>query len=187
MSTVRVDGIASIDALAGRVEGADARLLARALNREMDKERTGIRRSITSVTGAPYSRVVRVTKTRRATPGGLAYTVTATDEFLPLSAFRAREVRSGVTAAPWGERRLFFGAFMKGGRLQERIAVPKLGGNVFAREGAARLPIVKLWGPSIPREMTREGGDPIETWRQGVGRLQERIVREVKRQIEAGQ
>jgi hypothetical protein len=34
--------------------------------------------------------------------------------------------------------------------------VPSLGGQVFRREGRERLPIVKLWGPSIPRELLRD-------------------------------
>ena len=34
--------------------------------------------------------------------------------------------------------------------------VEKLGGQAFRRAGRARLPIVKLWGPSMPREMLRD-------------------------------
>ena len=45
-----------------------------------------------------------------------------------------------------GQRRVFPGTFI----------VQSLGGQVFRRAGRARLPIVKLWGPSIPREMLRD-------------------------------
>jgi hypothetical protein len=33
--------------------------------------------------------------------------------------------------------------------------VRALSGHVFRRVGRARLPIVKLWGPSLPRELLR--------------------------------
>lgn len=65
---------------------------------------------------------------------------------IPLRMFRARETRKGVTADIPGEagRKLFEGAFMKGGRFPNRVSIAKMGGNVFEREGTARLGIVKV-------------------------------------------
>ena len=53
---------------------------------------------------------------------------------IPLAEFHARQTRRGVSAAPWGQRRVFPHTFI----------VEQLGGPVFKREGNARLPIRKL-------------------------------------------
>jgi hypothetical protein len=65
---------------------------------------------------------------------------------VPLRLFAARETRKGVTADIPGHsgRKLFEGSFMKGGRFPKRVSIAKMGGNVFEREGAARLGIVKV-------------------------------------------
>lgn len=185
MTTIKIIGIETIDALAGRVEGADAKLLARATNREMNREKTAVRRAMVRASGAPYSRVMRGTKTFPATPGSLEYSIVSEDEPTSLADYSARETRAGVTAAPWRVRRTFGGSFMMGGRMQERVTLD-LGGHVYMRTGKERFPIVKMWGPILPREMLREDGAPLQAWHDGVGRLQERVLREVARQIEAG-
>ena len=51
-----------------------------------------------------------------------------------------------MSANPRGVRRLFPHTFI----------VPSLGGQVFVREGKGRLPIRKLWGPSLPKELVRD-------------------------------
>ena len=65
---------------------------------------------------------------------------------MSLKEFGARQTAKGVSAAPWGKRRVFPHAFI----------APTLGGHVFIREGRSRLPIRKLWGPAIPREMVKD-------------------------------
>ncbi|HSI42121.1 MAG TPA: hypothetical protein VLA00_16375 [Xanthobacteraceae bacterium] len=186
MSTIKITGTETVDALARQVEGADARLLAQSLNRAMQPTRTKVRRALAGYTGAPYGRVSRVVTSKNATTGRLSYKIEAEDGWLPLSAFGAREVRSGTSAAPYKVRRTFEGAFMQGGPIGARVAAPGLNGQVFVRETDARLPIKKLWGPNIAREMVRPDEAPLEAWREDVGRLQEKILREVKRRIEAG-
>lgn len=181
-----VKNVPSLERFAEKLKGADNRVLAQSLNREMQKERTVIRRSIADVTGAPYGRIVSVVRDQKATAGNLDYAIRSEDEFLPLSAFGAREVRSGVTAAPWKVRRVFPGAFMRGGHRGARTDAPSLNGQVFAREGKGRLPIRKLWGPAIPREMTRDDGAPVGTWRRAVAELPPRILAEIERRMAVG-
>lgn len=183
---LKVERITEVGRLADQVEGADGRLLAQSLNREMSKERTAIRRSIAGATGAPYGRVAAVVRSKSASSRGLSYRIEATDEFLPLAAFGAREVRKGVSASPWKVRRVFPGAFMKGGAPGARVEASALGGQVYRRTGKARLPIVKLWGPNIPREMTREDGAPIAIWHTVVANLPARLVAEIKRRLTVG-
>lgn len=172
MSTIKITGVETVDALADRVAGVDARLLARTTNKAMDKERTAVRRAMAQASGAPYGRVVRVTRTKPASAGDLSYAINSEDEPTSLADYRPRETRKGVTAAPWRVRRTFGGSFMMGGRWQDRITL-NLGGQVYVREGKARFPIVKLWGPILPREMVREGGEPLTAWGRGVRRLAE--------------
>jgi hypothetical protein len=70
-----------------------------------------------------------------------------------LKYFGARETRAGVSAAPWNQRRVFGGMFIKGGRFPNRVGLD-LGGQVFARTGKGRVPIEKQKsGLFIPKEM----------------------------------
>jgi hypothetical protein len=76
---------------------------------------------------------------------------------VPLRMFKARETRKGVSAAPFGERKVFEGSFIKGGIFPARKQL-SMGGNVFEREGSARLGIAKVEsGVILPVEiMTNE-------------------------------
>jgi len=70
---------------------------------------------------------------------------------LPLSEFSARQRKDGVSAAPWGTRRVFKQAFI----------ATSLSGHVFVREThgglrVGRLPIRELFGPAIPRELLKD-------------------------------
>lgn len=59
--------------------------------------------------------------------------------------YKARQTRKGVTVAVTpGKRKLIE---HRGNRA---FIVAKIGGHVFAREGKERLPIKKLFGPSLP-------------------------------------
>lgn len=53
---------------------------------------------------------------------------------------RVRQVGNGVAVDVWGKTQVLRGAF---------IAVAGSGRQVFRREGRGRLPIKKLWGPTI--------------------------------------
>ena len=76
---------------------------------------------------------------------------------VPLKDFKPKQMKRGVKASAWGKRKLYEGAFIS----------DKLGGHVFARKGAARFPIKKLWGPvirtlTVKPETMRQAEEVIE-------------------------
>lgn len=140
-------------------------VVRRAINRAGDKARTKVARALAKQTGAKYGTVRRALTTRRASYGMLAYRIVGFGGFLPLSEFSARQRKDGVSAAPWGTRRVFKQAFISsalGGHVFIRERAPTAGDS--AREGAqnaqtpkrvGRLPIRELFGPAIPRELLK--------------------------------
>lgn len=132
---------------------AFGRMGARVTNRVGDMTRTQVRRALPHQTGLPRRVIVRAVKTDRATAATLAYTMTAHGGRIALKHFKARETRRGVSAAPRGERQVFAGTFMKGGLFPSRVPLG-MGGHVFERSGASRLPIEKVKSDvTIPGEM----------------------------------
>jgi hypothetical protein len=87
-----------------------------------------------------------VTRTYPASALNLRYEIAVTGAPISLSEFDARQGRAGVSAAPWGKRRLFAHTFMVG----------SLNDQVFMRTSHNRLPIRKLWGPSLPKELVKD-------------------------------
>jgi hypothetical protein len=63
-----------------------------------------------------------------------------------IALFGARQGKRGVSAAPWGRRRVFKSTFMIG----------RYGGNVFRRRGPQRLPLKGVYGPNIARELLKD-------------------------------
>jgi hypothetical protein len=137
-------------AAGGKVEIA----IARAVNHTGDKVRTAMIRSLTGQSGLPRKTIVKALKRRMAWPKrSMSYTITARGGNVHLKFFKAREAGSGVSAAPWGQRRMFPGMFIKGGRPGARVALA-MGGQVMMRTGASRLPIAsQRSGLFIPDEM----------------------------------
>ncbi len=129
-----------------RVGEQDAtRAFNRALNREGDKVRTAVRRALRLQTGAKASLINRETRSFRSTFSNLVYTIEARGDYLGLSHFAPSQFKYGVRAKPWGRLQRFDGAFL----------VASLGNNAFVRETSERLPIKKMFGPSIPKEMVQ--------------------------------
>jgi hypothetical protein len=71
--------------------------------------------------------------------------ITYSGKPLNLVRFGARQTKKGISAAPWGNRRVFPGTFYGNDRR-----------TVFKRQTKARLPIKSVYGPSIPQEAARE-------------------------------
>jgi hypothetical protein len=121
-------------------------LISRVLNHVGGTARTKVKSALAKQMGLPAGTVDAGLITKRAYPGNQNFEITASGRPIPLAWFDARQTRRGVSARPWGSRRVFPSTFI----------VETLGGQVFRRAGRARLPIVKLWGPSMPREMLRD-------------------------------
>jgi len=135
------------EAAVARLGERDAtRAFNRALNSEGNKIRTQVRRALRQQTGAKAALVNRETRVIRSSFSNLSYTIEARGEHLGLSHFSPRQFGYGVRAKPWGRWQRFDGAFLVG----------SLSNNAFVREGRARLPIRKMFGPAIPKEMLKD-------------------------------
>jgi hypothetical protein len=121
-------------------------IISRVLNHVGGTARTKVKSALAKQMGLPAGTVDARLITKRAYPGNQSFEITAAGRPIALAEFNARQTRRAVSARPWGQRRVFLGTFI----------VQSLGGQAFRRAGRARLPIVKLWGPSLPREMLRD-------------------------------
>lgn len=128
--------------------------LASAINHTGDKAKTAMTQALTVQTGLQKKVIVKALRVTRAGAGSLTYTIRSAGGDVSLKYFGARETRAGVSAAPWGRRQVYTGTFIKGGRFPNRVALPKLNGQVMRRESGSKLPIAKAKsGLFIPNEM----------------------------------
>jgi hypothetical protein len=149
------------------------KVISRTLNWVGDKARTKQFRAVAQQTSIPYGDVKDSARIDRSRGGRHAYMITSIGEYLSLRSFDPYQARTGVTARVWGERKTYRGAFI----------VEKLGGHVFKRKTDARLPIQKLYGPAIPREMHRGGA--VDAFQDEVERnMAPRLEHEMNRAIE---
>lgn len=135
--------------LAGKLAAAVAQhpaAVARALNRTSPETRTAMARALVKQTGLRYGAIRRALVITRASTAFLATMITARGSYLPLKLFGARQTKRGVSAAPWGKRRVFPHTFI----------IPAYGGNVYVRQTRRRFPIEKLLGPAIPVEFVKD-------------------------------
>lgn len=130
--------------------------IGRALNHTGAKARTQVVRALTKQTGLKRGVIVRALKVKKAsyTAGATsAFTITSRGGDISLKFFSARETRAGVSAAPHGRRIVLARSFLKGGRFPKRVDLA-MGGHVFLRAGAKRLPLVlQKSHVIIPEEM----------------------------------
>jgi hypothetical protein len=153
-------------------------VIQRAVTRTGTMAKTRVVRALAAQVGLTQKRV-RVEVVGHA--GDQSYTIYSVGNEIPLKEFGARETMAGVSAAPFNQRRIFPGSFMKGGRFPNRVPAAKLNGHVFERAGSRRLPIVKVpSGVVIPEQMVQgESLDAFETTVETV--LPRRIEHELGR------
>ncbi len=82
----------------------------------------------------------------------------------------------GVRAKPWGRSQRFPGAFIFAGH--PKSGQPVADGHAFIRTSSSSLPIRKLWGPSVPREMERDA--VTQEFQDAALELPGRILHEVR-------
>lgn len=154
-------------------QGTARSAFSRAMNHEGRKAHTGIRRLIAKESGIRFGDVNKEVRYIGATKKELRATMAAQGAFYPLKYFGARQFKFGVRAKLWGRAQRFPGAFIS----------EKLNGHVFAREGKARLPIGKLWGPSTPRELVKDA--PVAVMEMSMKRIEARATHELSRLMNA--
>lgn len=127
----------------------------RAVNRVGGKAKTHTGRALRPQTGLKRPTIIRALKVKRSNWQTLTYEISSSGGDIALKHFCARETRKGVSAAPFGKRRVFAGTFLKGGLFPNRKALA-MGGQVWKRVGGGRRPIEKqLSGVIIPNEMVK--------------------------------
>ena len=157
----------------------------RAVNRAGDAARTQVRRELPKQTGLQRKLIVKAVRVTRSTPATLSYRMDARGGDIALKYFGARETRRGVSAAPFGERKVFPGTFIMGGRFPNRVGIG-MGGHVFERIGTGRFPIEKQKsGVIIPAEMVK--GETRDAFERTVSTvLPQRIEHEINRATGGG-
>lgn len=189
-----ISGIKQLGNAMGRLNGHQKHLvLQRAVNHTGDKARTKVIRTLAKQTGLNYRVVTKAVRRGRAWGAGaddasfvdgrgsLTYMLSSKGGDISLKYFKARETRAGVTAAPFGERKLFAGTFIKGGRFPNRTSASGLNGHVYKRTGAGRGPLeFQDSGVTIPAEMLK--GTSAEAFTSTVDtELPPRVMHEINR------
>lgn len=144
------DGLPKMEEAVKRL-GSEAKAKAAyrmALNDTNKAIHTRVKRVLSAQMGASQRDVVKHggLKMVKAISSRLEASIVAKGGYMPLSDFKTRQGRRGVSAAPWKTRRIFPKTFI----------VRSLGSNVFKRVAGSRLPIEKLYGPAVPKEMVRD-------------------------------
>ena len=163
--------------LAGMKPAKASRIMGRALNYEGQRAFVAVKRVLRQQTSIPAGHVNRAMRTARAstTGGAIQFAIIGRGSELSLKLFKPRQFKAGTKATVWGKRQTYPGSFM-GPR--PGVLGGKLRGHVFVREGSkARLPIKRMSGPSIPKEMVK--GQSREAFEGSMPRVVDRVGREI--------
>lgn len=144
--------------------------LRRGLNHTGRKAFVAVRRAVSKQIRAPQSAIQKYGKLqeRRAHHYSLAYSIVSKGGPIPLKYFRPSQTARGVSAAPWGNRKVYKSSFMAGA----------MGGHVFWRKGKARFPIERIAGPNVPKEMVKD--QSAAAFRAVSAELPARIAHEIR-------
>ncbi|MGR3199711.1 MAG: hypothetical protein ACU0DM_13365 [Paracoccus sp. (in: a-proteobacteria)] len=154
----------------------------RAVNRAGDKAKTQVVRALTAQTGLKRKVIVKaIGKPKRSDWDTLSYAMTTRGGDVSLKFFDPTEGDLGVAAKPFGQRTVYPGTFMRGGRWPGGRHGFIAGRHVFYRSAGARLPIAKTRsGVVIPAEMVK--GRTADAFTSTIAHvLPQRIAHELKR------
>lgn len=178
--TIHGDGLRRFDNQIKSLGKDGPKVLQRAVARAGDTTRTQVRRALTVQTGLPAKTITKAIKVTRPRWTNLAYVMETTGGDISLKYFKPKETADGVSAAPWGKRDTFVGAFLRGGPWPDRGRLV-FHGHAFHRTGASRTPIeMAKSGLYIPKEMV-DGATAAAFNRVGLAKLQERVQHEIGR------
>lgn len=191
-----VSGMRRLDNAMGLLSSHQKHLaLQRAANHTGAKARTQVIRALTAQTGLKRAVIVNAIRIGRAWGasssessfsegrGSLEYVLSAKGGDISLKYFAARETRSGVTAAPFGQRKLFAKTFIKGGQFPNRVDADGLYGHVYLRTAKGRGPLeLQDSGVTIPAEMIK-GATAAAFMRTVEAELPKRAMHEINRLV----
>ena len=124
---------------------------ARAINKTLGNVRTESSKQI-RIERALSAKVVRdALAVQRASKVRLHGAVIASGRPIPLREYQARQTRQGVTVkvSPGGRKLVVHSG-------NKAFEINRYGKHVYARVGGKRLPIKKLYGPSIPATFLKQ-------------------------------
>lgn len=148
---IRFDASKAINAIGEIPKGPARRAIVRGLNKTAANVRTSASRAIRQRRSLSAKVVNDALAIRKASNAVLTSSLVATGRPIPLKDYKARQTQKGVTVSVSpGARKLIE---HRGNRA---FIVDKIGGHVFAREGKGRLPIKKLFGPSLPSTFVQD-------------------------------
>ncbi|TJV70703.1 MAG: hypothetical protein E5X76_18065 [Mesorhizobium sp.] len=178
-----LSGLKRLDNALGRLSDLQrSEVLRRAVNHVGDRLRTRLTRTLSKQTGLPYRTIRRAIEVERPTYGKLAYVMRTQGGDVSLKYFKPRETRAGVSASPFGKRRLFAGDFTKAGHFPNRATAKGLGGHVYAPDRSSTQwgrPVSFIdSGVIIPAEMVK--GDTAQEFIEFANReLPPRVMHEI--------
>jgi len=145
MAAITFDASSVLKMLDGLPKGPVKRAIIRGLNKTAANVRTSASTAIRQ-RRALSAKVVRdAMAIRKANAQRLISSIVVTGRPIPLRDYKARQTKKGVTVAVTpGKRKLVEH------RGNKAFVIGKLSGHVYARQGSDRLPIKKLFGPSLP-------------------------------------
>lgn len=138
---------------------------ARAINRTGDMATTQVKRALAPQMGLGVGKIGERMKISRADANSLSYAIRGFGRPIGMKDFASRQTRKGVSAQPWGDRKVFPHSFV----------VKSLHGHVFKRTGEKvrmgmkhgrkrdsayagelRQPIKVMYGPGVPKELVKD-------------------------------
>lgn len=148
----------------------------RALNRTASSVRTVTVRGVAKAMGTRQKNVRSRVKVLKATTGGEpAARISYKGKGLNMVEFRARQTKRGVSAAPWGSRKLFRHAFIteiNGARI---VMVRRK----YGERMVGRLPIRAILGPGVAKTAMEPD---VESAREAA--IRERFPKELEHQLD---
>lgn len=158
------------------------KVLPRIVNQVGNRAKTQVIRALTKQTGLQRKVIVKaIGDPGVARPGKLSYDMVTRGGNIRLKYLSPKETRKGVSAKPFGQRKVFAGSFMKGGKFPNRQVVPKFNGHVFQRidKAGKRLTYTRS-DVRIPWEMTT-GSTKAAFERTAAPLLQQRVDSAIKK------
>ena len=120
-----------------------------ALNRTLKNVTTSATRQLAPFMATTQKAIRDVLAIKKSSWRRLRASVTATHKPINLGKFKGRQTKRGVSAAAYGKRRVYEGAFLRRGN------------QALKRTGPERYPLKALWGPSITQAWADQGIDSI--------------------------
>ncbi len=149
-------------------------VMPRIINQVGDRAKTQVTRSLTKQTGLKRATIVKaIGSPKRAHAGDLTYEMTTKGGNIRLKYFEPRETAKGVTAKPFGQRKLFVRHFLNAGWAPNRVEMKKWDGQVKRAVMGGKYAVTARSGVFIPTEMVT--GETAAAFERSTPLLKQRV------------